>query len=374
MNLVLISLDTLRADVAYSGRFPAIERLRGEGATFTQAVSPSPLTPVSHATVLTGLQPPRHGIRHLFKEQLNPEVQTLAMLLSRQGYATGAVVSCPGMNAWYGHSRGFDHYDDWIPPLADGRDALQVVDVELRGTALKRAPLVTERALAWARTVDRPMFLFAHYFDAHWPYEAPEDVGVPVDNPYEGEAAYMDRSLGHLLDGLDLEDTLVVCFSDHGEDLGGWYDNDHAGERGHPEEKGHGALLFDATQLVPLIIRPPGGESAGRVIDAQVRLADVMPTILEFLGVPAPDTDGVSLVEHLRNGGPDLPAYCETYYREELAASDPAWSHLGALTAVRQPDRKVIWEKDREHVWVYDLVHDALEQNPFELVKEEKHP
>lgn len=382
-NLVLISLDTLRADVAYSGIFPAIERLRASGTTFAQAISSSPLTPVSHATVLTGRQPPAHGIRHLFRERLRADVPALAEILRAQGYSTGGIVASPGMNSWYGFSRGFDHYDDWIPPLADGRDALHVVDVELRGTAMKRAPMVTERALRWvadAKDDDRPVFLFAHYFDAHWPYEPPEPVlADAVNNPYEGEVAYMDRSLGSLLDGLDglgltADNTVLVLFSDHGEDLNGWYPDDHGGECGHPEEKGHGALLFDVTQRVPLVVRAPGATSAGTEVDAQVGLVDVMSTVLELLEVPAPPSDGTSLTGHLHGTGSRAarPAYAETFYREELAKADPDWSHLKPLTAVRHPDRKVVWERGTEHVEVYDLAEDPREQQPFTFTAPER--
>src|SRR5688572_22767795 len=180
MHLLLVSLDTLRADVAYSGKFPAIESLRQRGTTFCSTVSSSPLTPISHATILTGLQPARHGIRHLFREQMTPDISTLAQRLSAHGYATGAVVASPGMNRWYGLDRGFDHYDDWVPPLEDGSSALELVDVEKRGTALKRAPMVVERALAWLdrQPSDVPIFLFVHFFDAHWPYGPPERFGT----------------------------------------------------------------------------------------------------------------------------------------------------------------------------------------------------
>ena len=87
---------------------------------------------------------------------------------------------CPGMNKWYGFSKGFDHYDDEIPRLADGSDPLETVDVKKRGTALKRAEVVVERALNWIdkkRSPDKPFFLFLHFFDAHWPYKAPHKFG-----------------------------------------------------------------------------------------------------------------------------------------------------------------------------------------------------
>lgn len=371
----MISLDTLRADVAYSGRFSTIERLRSQGCSFLTTVSSSPLTPISHATIFTGLQPPNHGIRHLLKEQMNPDARTLTELVAGAGYTTGAVVSCPGMNRWYGLNRGFAHYDDWIPPLADGRDALQVIDVELRGTALKRAPLVAERALEWVRGAgDGPKFLFAHFFDSHWPYESPEEPPAGTANPYEGEVWYMDRYLGVLLDGLHElgwthENTTFVLFSDHGEDLAGWYENDHSGQLGHPEEKGHGCLLFDATQLVPLVICAPGVTKPGTQVTEQVRLVDVAPTVLELLGLKGLDGDGRSLAPLLRGESmAQAPAYCEAFYREELASMNEQWSHLLPLKGIRHPDEKVIWEVGGDGVELYDMQRDPCERDPIALV------
>jgi arylsulfatase len=375
LNLVMISLDTLRADVAYSGRFNSIERLRSQGCSFMTTVSSSPLTPISHATVFTGLQPPNHGVRHLLKEQMHPGARTIAERLAEAGYTTGAVVSCPGMNRWYGLDKGFAHYDDWIPPLADGRDALKVVDVELRGTALKRAPLVVERALEWVRSAGPgPKLLLAHFFDAHWPYEPPEEPSIALPNPYEGEVWYMDRYLGLLLDGLaelgmTHENTMFVLFSDHGEDLAGWYPNDHAGSLGHPEEKGHGCLLFDATQLVPLVICAPSVSTPGTMIKEQVRLVDVAPTILEFLGCDNTGCDGRSLAPFLRGEQmPHTAAYCEAFYREELASTSPQWSHLLPLKGIRNPDEKIVWEVGGDRVETYDMLQDPCEHNPIVLV------
>jgi arylsulfatase A-like enzyme len=371
MHLLLISLDTLRADVAYSGKFPAIESLRRRGVTFTSTVASSPLTPISHATILTGLQPPSHGVRHLFKEQMATGVVTLAERLKQQGYRTGAVVASPGMNSWYGLGRGFDHYDDWVPPLADGRDALELVDVELRGTALKRAPLVVDRALAWLdeQPLDVPTFLFAHFFDAHWPYGPPETFGNGAANPYEEEVAYMDHYLGRLLDGVEArgltpDSTVTVCLSDHGEDLRGWYPNDHSDREEYAHERGHGCLLFDATQLVPLIIAAPGLDP--RTVGSQVRLVDVTPTIAELLDVNDMAGEGTSLVPLARGAVAQLslPAYFETFYPEELAATDIRWSHLLPLRGVRSEETKVVWEHGGERVDQYDLASDPSEHSP----------
>jgi arylsulfatase len=376
LNVLLISLDTVRAGVAYSGAFPGIELLRSRGATFATAVSSSPLTPISHATVLTGLQPPNHGIRHLMGERLKRGTPTMAKILDAAGYACAAVVSSPGMNRWYGLHRGFSAYDDWVPPLPEGRSAGKV-GIEPRGTALKRAPDVTQRAVRWLRRQkERPVFLFVHYFDAHWPYQAPEVWGGEAANPYEGEVGYSDHYLGEFLseaERLDLtpDNTLFVLFSDHGEDLAGWYPDDHAGPRGYPEERGHGTLLFDVTQLVPLVIGAPG-LPRGATVNATVRLVDVLPTVLSLLRVQVPETltlDGCSLLPFMREENEsDLPAYAETYYREEVAASDPRWRHLAPLACVRTRTHKVIWEPKGSGVDVFDLVRDPHEQNPTRMV------
>lgn len=369
--MLLVSLDTVRADVAYSGKMPGIEDLRRRGTTFRQAISSAPLTPISHASVFTGLQPARHGIRHLLREQLAPDAVPLAERLREAGYATGAVVSCPGLNKWYGMDRGFTFYDDEIPRLPDGSDPLTVPDVKMRGLALKRAPVVVDRAMDWLSRQEQPFFLFAHFFDAHWPYEPPEDVCPTADNPYEGEVAYSDHYLQKMLArmeemGHDLDDTLIVCFSDHGEDLAGWYPNDHAGPLGHPYEEGHGCLLFDTTQHVPLIFSGPG-LPRGAETDRQVRLVDIAPTVLDILGLDGGSVDGASLTEFLRPEptANSRPAYSETYYPEERRA-DGKYPDLLPLSSVRLDDaqggrRKVIWQVGGDAVESYDLRTDPWE-------------
>jgi arylsulfatase len=366
-NIILISLDTLRADVAYSGQFPAIEKLRKKGVTFLNTVSSAPLTPISHATIFTGLQPYNHGIRHLFKEKLNDDAETLAAILKRTGYQTGAVVSCPGMNKWYGFSKGFDHYDDEIPLLPDGTNALETVDVKLRGRALKRAPLVTERAGEWMKSIDtnKPFALFIHFFDAHWPYEAPEVFAGK--NIYEEEVAYSDHYLGLFMDDLEkkglLDDALIVCFSDHGEDLDGMYENDKGGEKnGHPEEFGHGNLLYEQTQKVPLIISSIDLPKNISISD-QVRLVDITPTILSLLDISVDiDFDGVDLNPIINGEKAELVGYSETSYPEEQneATNNKYPNSKNKTSFVFNNDQKVILHEGVPHE------HFSLKKDPNE--------
>ena len=367
-NLLLISLDTVRADVAYSGKFKAINSLRKESVSFLNTISSSPLTPISHATVLTGLQPYNHGIRHLFKERLNKNAVTLASILKKSGYKTGAIVSCPGMNKWYGFGKGFEHYDDEIPRLADGSDPLKTVDVKKRGTALKRAEIVVKRAEEWlSKNKDKKFFLFLHFFDAHWPYEAPVIYGG--DNIYEQEIAYSDHFLGIFLDKLKKEnlfkDTTIVCFSDHGEDLEGMYKNDKGGKKfGHPEEFGHGCLLYDQTQKVVLTIK---GNNIPKNINIknQVRLVDVFPTVLDLLKIKTDRSrlDGQSLVPLIKGKKMDLPAYSETFYPEEqTAASNGKFASAKNKKSLRIGNHyKIIVNLGGQNQEYYDLEADPDE-------------
>lgn len=370
-NVVFVSYDCARADVTYAAGLRGVERLRARGTTFRNAVSSCPLTPVSHATIFTGVQPYHHGVRHLFKEQIRAGTPTVAALLGQQGFTTSAVVSCAGLNKWYGFDRGFDVYDDEIPRLADGTDPLLTVDVELRGTALKRAPLVVERSRRSIEQRDHaPFFHFMHFFDAHWPY-APPDIppGAAGKNGYEQELAYVDGHFATWLDWMEesgrIDDTLIVLFGDHGEDLAGWYPNDRGGDQGEfPEEKGHGALLYDTTLMVPLIFSHPS--LARREVTDQVALVDVAATCFDLLGMPPLGvTDGVSLARTVLESAavPEVPAYSETFYPEEIGDSESPYRPR-AKKSVRIANRhKVIHHLQSDVVEIYDLEHDPLERS-----------
>jgi len=371
-NVILISLDGFRADVSYSGKFPTLTELIGRGVTFKNVVSQAPLTPVSHASVLTGLMPPRHGIRHLFLEQLSDGVETIGTILKKDGYQTHAVISCPGLHSWYGHNKGFDTYDDKLPLGPDGKDALFTVDVKARGEATKRAEDVVKKALKLADSISNdPFFFFLHFFDAHWPYSPPLPYKKDyIDNPYEGEIAYIDKMLGDLINNFSnkglLKNTILVIFSDHGEDLNGLYPNDHGDE--HPEEEGHGCLLYDATQLVPLIIVFPDRYKFDNInIEEQVRLVDITPTLLDILKIDSKiNFDGKSLMRHINGEGKDLIGYCETHYPMENSDTLKKYPLIRNLKAVRirsaTHEFKVIWQIDGDIVEVYDLLNDPNER------------
>ncbi len=364
-NLLLVSLDTVRADVIYSWRFKEFESIRKDSTSFLNTISSSPLTPVSHATVFTWLQPFNHWVRHLFKETLKENVETLSMSFKKNGYTTAAIVSCPWMNSRYWFDKWFDSYDDEIPRLADWSDPLQTIDVEKRGTAIKRANIVSERAIdRLNKNNQNPFLLFLHFFDAHRPYEAPEKFWG--ENYYEEEIAFSLHYLNKVIDTLKslwiYDDTSIICFSDHWEDLNWLYPNDKWWEKlWHPEEKWHGCLLYDQTQKVLLTIKDKK-LPLWNTIENQVRLVDVFPTIMSLFDFQEKlDFDWVSLVDMVNNKEREnLVWYSETFYPEE----QKEFQNVSNKKSIRIDNKeKVIVHLNSDPIEIYDLVNDPNESN-----------
>src|SRR5215203_5939118 len=276
-NLVLITLDTTRADHlgAWGGRdaqTPNLDALAARGTRFARCDTAAPVTLPSHATILTGLFPPRHGVRDNGTFVLAPKMETVAERLAARGYDTAAVVSAVVLARRQGLDQGFRLYDD---DLEAGYAA---------GTAVAERPAeaTTAAALAALKNLRPPFFLWVHYYDPHEEYQPPSRFADRIRGPhrlYDGEISYMDELLGKLPPG-----TNVVAVGDHGEMLG---------EHG---ETSHGLLLNRAARRVPLILAGPG-VPAGRVSDCLVRTADVAPTLLGLAGAPVPSgLDGLGLL------------------------------------------------------------------------------
>jgi arylsulfatase A-like enzyme/Flp pilus assembly protein TadD len=288
---VLVSIDTLRADHvgcygAPKASTPTLDALAARGTRFETAISPAPLTLPSHATLLSGLDPPEHGVRNNGSYRLRDEIPTLAERMHEAGFATAAFVSAFVLDRRFGLARGFDHYDD----------RLGVQDEEI-GVAARPAGQTVDSALAWLESAPKRFFLFLHLYDPHAPYEPPEPHrSRHLGRPYDGEVAYADAELGRLLAAVSARfpdgRSLVAITADHGESLG---------EHGEPT---HAFTLYDATQRVPLLLAGPGVPS-GLVVSQLARLADVTPTLLELAGLRALETaTGVSLLPALE-GEPD---------------------------------------------------------------------
>jgi choline-sulfatase len=341
-NLVLITLDTVRADHlgCYGDRqavTPWLDRLAGEGLRFANASSAVPLTLPSHTTLLSGLLPPHHGLRDNGAGALRPGTATLATVLSGAGYRAGAFVGAFVLDHRFGLAPGFEVYDDEIE--RDPR-AGAVLEAERPGRE------VVDRALAWLGKEDpRPFFLWVHLYDAHAPYTPPAGWAARhPGRPYDGEVSEVDEQVGRVLEelrrrGLDGR-TVVAVAADHGEGLG---------EHG---ELTHGLLLYEPTLRVPLLVRAPWSLKP-RVVETPVSLADLAPTLAGLLGRALPGTlDGRDLSQALLGGRE--PAGGEVYAETRYPATF-GWSPLASL---RRRDLKYISAPKPE---LYDLRRDPKE-------------
>ncbi|TMB55121.1 MAG: tetratricopeptide repeat protein [Chloroflexi bacterium] len=318
LNLLLVTIDTLRADHlgVYGDRAAqtrTLDSLAARGVRFEHAQSPVPMTGPSHATILTGLYPPVHGVRDNVVFSLDPRHRTLATLLKARGYRTAAFVGAYPVAAAFGFRQGFDTFsEDFkespIPGAGAQRPANDVVDA----------------TLGWlAAPADPPFFVWMHLYDPHAPYDPPEPYRTAfAGRPYDGEIAFADAQLGRLFDWLRSsgheQDTVVAVLSDHGESLG-----EH-------REVTHAVLLYESTLRVPFLLAGPNVPS-GVTVSGRVTTVDVAPTLLRLLGLePSPEMTGRHLGPAFR--GERLPP--EPLYAESLFGRlNCRWSSLRAWTA-----------------------------------------
>jgi arylsulfatase A-like enzyme/thioredoxin-like negative regulator of GroEL len=340
--IIVISIDALRADhlPAYGYdkvKTPAIDLLAENGIVFERAYSHTPLTLPAHTALLAGRLPFETGVRDEtgavgLTERLLPE------LLRDRGYATAAVVSGPFLRRETGLDRGFDFFDDELPPDPDGRagsfgerdghESLQIAERWLDAAGTSR------------------LFLFLHLNEPHRPHRPPERFSNSL--AYDGEIAYADEIVGRLIRYLKTHQlydrSTIVLLSDHGEGLG-----DHG-------EQGHGLFLYDEVVRVPLIVKQEGNVGAGRRIPDLVQHIDVVPTILDLVNAPVPDGLRGSTLKPLLEGTDRMrdrpPVYSETL----VAHYRFGWSAVAALTDGRFQYIKAPREE------LYDLARDPKQR------------
>ena len=313
--LVVISIDTLRADRLPAYGYdeiatPSIDKLARDGVLFESAFSHVPLTLPSHLSIFTGLLPHRHGVRANVGYTFEPEAQPfLPDLMQQAGYRTGAAISAYPLSRSAGFGAGFDFFDD-------AEDFSTIQQMRPGGATL-------DKLLPWLRQqaeTPEPFFLFYHLFEPHLPYDPPTAFTSPGRSPYDAEVAASDHLVGGLLNELTrlglYDQSIVVLLSDHGEGLG-----DHG-------EIEHGMLLYREVLQVPLIVKLPNNVSASRRVTRTVGLTDVFPTLLELLGLQAPEgLDGRSLVQLIF--GEELDPSPRTLFAETLYPRlEMGWSEL----------------------------------------------
>jgi len=377
-NVLLITVDALRADhlgcYGYGKDItPHIDKLAKGGALFQNAVSQGPFTAPSLPSLMTSTYGYVHGVRG-FGDMLNPSLKTLAEILREEGYLTGAVCAIDFFLDILGLKRGFQ----WV---STGDD--------------KRADWITEEAMGWIKeNKNRRFFLWIHYFDPHQPYDPPPDikreVRKEVSRPsspllpvvkkdprdpdiygafggisekaviegrrdkefylalYDGEVKFVDREIGRLIKFLKesglLSQTFIILTADHGEAFGE-----------HNLYFTHGHILYEEILHVPLILYGEGVIPEGKVITEVVGLIDILPTVLDFLGIKSRGRiEGKSLLPVVLKGKayPSRIIYAELWEKEEDGRR---------LISVRKGDWKLIYNVEKNTYQLYNLKEDPKE-------------
>jgi choline-sulfatase len=318
-NLILITIDTIRADyLSYNGstkvKTPNLDALAAKGVNFQRARSPIPLTLPSHASILTALYPPSHGVRDNATFRLSEKNVTLAEILKQQGYETAAFVGSFVLDHRFGLNQGFDVYDDrtW-----QNAKTMEWLEAERKGSE------VYEAFAKWlsSYSTKKPIFVWIHLYDPHFPYEPPENFRQRYPkNPYAGEVAYADSIVGSILKAVETrkltDNSIIAVAGDHGEGLG---------EHG---EYTHSVFIYNSTLHVPMLIVAPQLIPPSVKIGDLSRTIDLVPTLLDYMGIKRRLGEGVSL-RNLIEGKPqnELVSYSESLY----AKLNMGWSELLGL-------------------------------------------
>jgi arylsulfatase A-like enzyme len=380
-NVVVIVLDTTRADHlglygASRAITPRLDELAAESAVFDLAIAQASVTPVSCASLLTGLWPYRHGLRVLHgtsKNRLPPAAVTLAEVWKQAGGRSAAFVSAFPASGAFGLAQGFDVFDAEFG--IENAPHISKRGVVTTGMSQRRADVTTDAALDWLERAerDRAFLLWLHYFDPHDTYLTPPREFVARFPPasssgadalralYAAEIAFVDSQIGRVIDALRSgglwDSTVVVVTADHGEGLG-----DH-------DWWTHG-VLYQEQIRVPLMLRVPG-LGAGLRVPSLVRSIDVMPSVLEAAAVERshwPEMDGESLMGVLRSGrtaGPRI-AYSDSvaigsYPRPDVAdAYDRKPDRLYAL--IDGSYKLIYHQREPRRSEAYDLAADPREE------------
>ncbi|HJO27308.1 MAG: hypothetical protein CMK00_06260 [Planctomycetes bacterium] len=372
-NIILVTMDTTRADAlgTYGAELPTpcFDTLAQEGARFDLALSASAVTPVSHASILTGLYPYQHGLRVLSAHsgfRLDADLPTVATRLQAEGYRTGAVHSAFPVSAYFGFDEGFDVFESFDSVMRRG----ELGDSWDTQKFQRRSDHTTDLALDFIEGGDGPYFLWIHYWDPHDPALTPPPELIPPGLPrspegrlggsiplYLAEVRYVDSQFARIVETLqdrgEYDQTLLVITADHGEGLGehGWWAH---------------RLLYQEQIRVPLIVRAPRATSApvtgglmtggpGGGVAELVRTIDIAPTILDYARSPfAGSTEGRSLRPYLEG----LPRKPRTAYADQINGYD----HNARMLEKRPNDDLLYMVSDGRHKLTWRPTHPELSE------------
>ena len=384
-NVLLIGVDTLRADhtslVGPSGAdralTPNLAALAKNGAVFTNAMSQSPWTLPSFATVLTGLYPHEHAALD-FGDYLPRHAQTISERFREAGYDTAAFVSHRFVTRRHGFEQGYDHFNE----------------KNHRGEKAITAHGVTDEAIRWLEGAgEQPFFMFLHYFDPHYEYRDHEDLPYAdgyegwidrtnilignllsqramldeediayLKNLYDEEIEYTDRHIGRLIEYLRerglLEDTAIVFFSDHGEEFM---------EHGSLD---HTTTLYEEVINVPLMVSLPDKSVPLSPIAETVETRDIYNLLVQYADLPQDDALAPStLLAHMEAGHVVASSEREAELATPSYAFSTVWlpnARIGSgkrvqLASLRTNQWKLIFDVGRGRHFLFDMEADPGE-------------
>jgi len=381
-NIILITIDALRPDHlgCYGYKMntsPNIDKFSKEGVIFTQAISQGPATVYSLPSLMTSAYPGTIKVKK-WGDYINESIFTLAQILKSNGFWTGCICAQDFFISLLGLNRGFD-------TLSTGVDL--------------KAEQVTKKAILWIeKNKKKSFFLWLHYFDPHEPYRPPNYIKIdtghtheenydkqvpilknrPVDTDvygglggipdyaivdgrreqgyyvslYDREIKYTDEQIGLLLDELKklslYNNALIIITADHGESLGE-----------HNLYFTHGTFLYDVVVRVPLIIKYGKLFSNSQIINKQVRLLDIMPTILRILHIRLNwKIEGFNL----------LPLI----FKENKTPELYAFSEYDEMQSIRTPEWKLIYHSRDKRYELYDLINDPKELSNLVVIEKKQ--
>jgi len=387
-HVIFVSIDTLRADFlgAYGHPYvqtPHLDDLAKRGVVFEKFMAPVPTTLASHTSMMTGLWPHTHGVpRNGFF--VPEEHELLAEVLNENGFRTVGIIGGYPLKKRFGFSQGFEHYDEQMdqrtPGIAVYGSQRSAENVKLAlAEYLEGSPVVN----------DERLFLFLHFFDVHAPYMPPEPYasmyvdgtqevggtlgevrkisgGIKKKNPeaiakgkvleqlYAGEVSYVDHHLGGIFSMLEekglMQKSLVIITSDHGETMA---------EHSPHEVWDHGYTVFDSTIRTPLIMHFPQDRYRGSRLSDLLSNVDLMPTVLYFLGIEAPEAiEGWSFAGLLTDE-PYTPR--EASFSEATKPSTPkfekgtAWRNERKQRSVRTSSHRLIHRPMSDKTTLHEL-------------------
>lgn len=390
-NILVISIDMLRPDhlSCYGYERPTSPRLDAfadQGALFENAISSTSWTLPAHAALFTGLADSIHGCTDTDK-RLDPTRHTLAERLGAAGYATAGFFSGPYLHPVFGLGQGFETYIDCSSyakrsmKIVAERGTTEGKDLMLASHGDITNPTIYTNVHDWLTANQRrPFFMFIHMWDVHFDFIPPPPYDTMFDpdydgtvdgrnfffsdriNPgmpkrdlehvlalYDGEIAWTDMHVGKILDDLDAlglsESTLVIILSDHGTEF---FEHNN---------KGHRQTLYEEVIRIPMVVRFPGVIDPNQRFAEQVRIIDVLPTVLDLAGDPNPmpaDVMGQSLAPLLTGG---------TLPRDNLAVSE-LYSIGIELRSFRRNERKLMEDELNDNLYLFDLLDDPGEHQP----------